>query len=117
MIDGKYTVIVPFAIAVQHITSDEIIESDTHHTLSTTLNTLQGGYFQNGTFPGHLTYGDTIGDNTTVTAGTTTYENTRTTTVQDNSSLRCLFYSREIQICTGTVTDFIIISTWGFQHR
>ena len=37
LIDGKYTMGMPFATGIQYITSDEVRESDTHHTLSTAL--------------------------------------------------------------------------------
>lgn len=86
LIDGKYTMGMPFTTGNQYITSDEVIESDTHQTLSHALNTLQGGTFANGTFTGHLTFGDAVGDNITIHAGTTTYESNASITLKDNSS-------------------------------
>ena len=93
LIDGKYTMGMPMTTGVQYITSDEIIESDTHHTLSTALNLIQGGTFANGTFTGHLTFGDASADNITINAESTSYVNNGTITLKDNSSTAMTFSS------------------------
>ena len=110
LIDGKYTMGMPFTTGIQYITSDEVIESDTHHTLSTALNTIQGGTFQNGTFTGHLTFGDATGDNITINAGTTTYENNESITLKDNSATAMTFSS------TGN-SNMVVLNTTNSSEK
>ena len=110
LIDGKYTMGMPFTTGVQYITSDEIIESDTHQTLSTALNTIQGGTFQNGTFTGHLTFGDASVDNITINAESTSYVNNGTITLKDNSSTAMTFSS------TGN-TNMMVLNTTNSSEK
>jgi hypothetical protein len=102
LINGTYTMGMPFSNGSQTISTDNVIESDSNITLSSVINTIQAG-----TFDGNLTMGNASGDSITINAGTTQYVNNEAITIKDNSTSSLSISS------TGNTNMMILDTTDG----